>query len=170
MATLFLICGLPGAGKTTLAKQLEQAHQALRFSPDEWIKQIIQDESNQSELTRLRDPVESLQWTTAQKLLSLGVNVILENGFWTRQERSAFRRQAKAIPARVELHFLDVSPAELWRRIERRNLDSSTTSFPITKPEFESWLACFEPPASGELTAYDGSKVYDFKDAAPRAG
>jgi predicted kinase len=34
MATLHLICGLPCSGKTTLAKQLEQQHAALRLTTD----------------------------------------------------------------------------------------------------------------------------------------
>jgi KaiC/GvpD/RAD55 family RecA-like ATPase len=34
-ATLFLIVGLPGEGKTTRARELEKAHRALRFSPNE---------------------------------------------------------------------------------------------------------------------------------------
>jgi hypothetical protein len=35
--TLFLIVGLPGAGKTTRARELENVHRALRFTPDEWM-------------------------------------------------------------------------------------------------------------------------------------
>ena len=34
--TLTLMVGLPGAGKTTRAKELEQATGAVRFTPDEW--------------------------------------------------------------------------------------------------------------------------------------
>ena len=34
-ATLFLIVGLPGEGKTTRAREFEKAHRALRFSPNE---------------------------------------------------------------------------------------------------------------------------------------
>ena len=45
MATLFLICGLPGAGKTTLAKQLERERPALRLTPDEWIAPLLADAS-----------------------------------------------------------------------------------------------------------------------------
>ena len=37
MATLFLIVGLPGAGKTTRAKELAATRQALRLTPDEWM-------------------------------------------------------------------------------------------------------------------------------------
>jgi hypothetical protein len=35
MATLHLMCGLPGSGKTTLAERIERESNALRLSP-EW--------------------------------------------------------------------------------------------------------------------------------------
>src|SRR3712207_6733975 len=108
MATLYLICGMVGAGTTTLAKQIEKSCSALRLSPDEWIEKIIEDASDKNELDRLRDPIESLQWLTAQRVLRLGVSVILENGFWSKAERMKFQAQAKALGARVELHYLDV--------------------------------------------------------------
>jgi len=34
---LFLMVGLPAAGKTTRAKELAADHAALRLSPDEWM-------------------------------------------------------------------------------------------------------------------------------------
>ncbi|MFD4273137.1 AAA family ATPase [Streptomyces cyaneofuscatus] len=37
MTTLFLMVGLPGAGKTTRARQLAEEHGALRLAPDEWM-------------------------------------------------------------------------------------------------------------------------------------
>jgi predicted kinase len=40
-ATLVLIVGLPGAGKTTLARRLEVERAALRFTPDEWMKAML---------------------------------------------------------------------------------------------------------------------------------
>jgi adenylate kinase len=35
--TLVIVCGLPGSGKTTHAKNVEQELRAVRFSPDEWM-------------------------------------------------------------------------------------------------------------------------------------
>ena len=35
--TVYLLCGLPAAGKTTLAKQLEEKQGAVRFTLDEWM-------------------------------------------------------------------------------------------------------------------------------------
>ena len=37
MSHLFLIVGLPGAGKTTRAAELAAEHRALRLTPDEWM-------------------------------------------------------------------------------------------------------------------------------------
>jgi predicted kinase len=41
MATLHLICGMAGAGKTTLARQLQADTGALRLRPDEWIEALV---------------------------------------------------------------------------------------------------------------------------------
>lgn len=38
---LHLLCGLPGSGKTTLARLLEQELPALRLTPDEWMKPLF---------------------------------------------------------------------------------------------------------------------------------
>jgi predicted kinase len=59
--------------------------------------------------------VEAVQWEIAARALSLGVNVVLENGFWSRRERDDFRSCA-APGAGIEIHFLDVARDELLRR------------------------------------------------------
>jgi predicted kinase len=154
VATLFLICGLPGAGKTTLAKRLEQEHHALRLCPDEWITPILADASDQAELNRLRSPVETLQWEVAKRVLSLGIHVILENGFWSREERSSYKLQAEALGAKVELHFLEVSKDELWQRVSKRNANLPPGTFVVTKEQLELWWKLFEPPTKEELESY----------------
>ena len=35
--TMFVMVGLPGAGKTTAAEETEHDHRALRLTPDEWM-------------------------------------------------------------------------------------------------------------------------------------
>jgi hypothetical protein len=42
-ATMFLMAGLPGAGKTTRAKELAAVHRALRLTPDHWMIPLFGD-------------------------------------------------------------------------------------------------------------------------------
>lgn len=151
MATLFLICGLPGAGKTTLAKQIEVSQSALRLCPDEWIEPILADVTDTVEMDRLRTPVETIQWALAKRVLGLGLNVVLENGFWSRTERLSYRTEAEALGARVELHFLNVDRAELWARLSKRNANLPPGSFKVTEEQLDTWLGWFEPPAADEF-------------------
>ena len=97
--TLFLMVGLPGSGKTTLAKQLAVEHKALRLTPDEWIPVLYGDGLGQAMLDSVRDPVEAMQWQVAAQALALGVNVILDFGFWGRGERDEYRARAAALGA-----------------------------------------------------------------------
>lgn len=151
MATLFLICGLPGAGKTTLARRLEREHAALRLCPDEWIVSLMADRSDIEERDRLRAPVEAIQWELAQRVLALGRDVVLEWGFWSREERVRYRAQAEALGARVELRYLAATRDELWSRLARRNADLPPGAFAVTAGELDLWWSWFEPPADDEL-------------------
>lgn len=151
MAILFLICGLPGAGKTTLAKQLELSQSALRLCPDEWITSILADVTDTFEMDRLRTPVESVQWEVAKRALTLGVNVILENGFWSREERASYRSQAEALGAQVQLIYLDVERDELWARLSKRNQNVPQGSFAVSEDHLDLWLSWFEPPTADEI-------------------
>lgn len=151
MATLHLICGLPGAGKTTLARQIESERPALRLCPDEWIAPLLKETDDAKELDRLRFPIEALQWEIAQRALALGVDVILEWGFWSREERDRLRASAEALGARAELHFLDVGREELWWRLSRRNANVPPGTFVVTRDQLDLWWSWFEPPTADEL-------------------
>lgn len=152
---LILLCGLPGAGKTTLARRLADEVSAVRLGADEWMAHLginLHDEA-------MRDRLERLLWQLAQDLLRLGQSVILECGFWARVERDEKRLGARALGAGVELYYLDVPIEELWRRIEQRNAESTVGSVPITREQFDSYLPYFEAPQRAELDLFDDPAV-----------
>src|SRR5262245_33038867 len=77
-ARLIIVCGLPGSGKTTLAKQLQEQRGAILLSADEWIEALSIDLWDEPR----RGQVEALQWRLGQDLLRLGLVVIIDWGTW----------------------------------------------------------------------------------------
>ena len=147
MATLHLISGLPGSGKTTLAKRLERELPGLRLSPDVWMARIVGDGYDEAK----REVVEALQWEIAASALGLGIDVILENGFWSREERDDFRERASALGVDSKLHFLDVPKKELLKRLSLRNASMPSDTFIVTKAHLDNWWDLFEPPTQDEI-------------------
>ena len=147
MATLFMLCGLPCSGKSTLARALEAEHGALRLLPDEWIARLGLDPRDAVR----RGEIERIQVEIAARVLAQGGDVILEAGFWHRHERDEGRDIAKAAGAVAKLVFLDVPLEELQRRVRVRNAALPPNTFPVEEGELEAWLAEFERPTADEL-------------------
>ena len=145
-----MIVGLPGSGKTTQAKEIESEQKALRFTPDEWITALYGNDVDRPHRDAVRDPVELFQWQVAKRALTLGCNVVLDLGFWAREERTKYRKEAETLGAQVKIIFLDAAIEELWSRISARP-ESSKGTLHITREELEQWAKMFEPPTNEEL-------------------
>lgn len=163
--TLIMVCGLPGSGKTTLAKRLEAERNAIRMCPDDWIEAILESPEDLQERDRLRDPIENLQWELAQEYLQKGLTVILEYGFWAEEERIAFSMRGVELGARIEIHYLHAPRFEqLWQRVESRNQTFTTGTWVMTREEMSRNWNLFQVPTDEELNFYDEGTVVPWND------
>lgn len=150
-ARLILTCGLPGAGKTTLARQLAADRRAVRLTKDEWLWALGTTPWDDA----AREKVEAELWRLAQEIVGLGLSVVLDFGLWARTERDELRRAARDLGVGVELHYVDVPADELWRRVEARNVEPPWNGYPIRRADLDGWLGLFQPPDAAELALFD---------------
>lgn len=123
MATLHFIHGKPGAGKTSLARELGASLPAVVFCEDEYVaatgEPIVTIDQFIERSRRLR---ERLIAPMAIQLLRLGVSVVFDFAGNTVAHRAWVRSVFEAAGADHVLHVLDVSDAECKRRVRERNL------------------------------------------------
>ena len=144
---LIIICGLPGSGKTTLAKCLEKSLPAFRLSPDDWMDAL---DINLHD-GEVREKIESLQWKLGQELLKLGLAIIIEWGTWGKSERDTLREGARKLGAAVELHYLSAPPEVLFERIQRRGMEDP----PVKYEDILRWAKIIQVPTEEEMKLFD---------------
>ncbi|HEX4741271.1 MAG TPA: AAA family ATPase [Caulobacteraceae bacterium] len=143
MATAHLLHGYIGAGKTTLAKRLEREKNAICFTPDEWMARLFGEdppaETFQEKVSAVLELLEPL-WI---RCLALGIDVVLDYGFWRRGERDLTRQVVEGLGAKAVLYHLTCDDQVARSRVERRN--RSTASLYIAPATFDLLRHRFEP-------------------------
>src|ERR1700710_1647829 len=114
--TLLLTIGLPGCGKTTAARRFEVEHNALRLTKDEWMKALYGAKNPVS----ASDVIEGRLIAIALRSLGLGINVALDFGLWSRDERSALRYAGNQAGGSVVMWYAPITAEEQRRRHDIR--------------------------------------------------
>lgn len=145
---LYVMVGLPAAGKTTLAHRIEIEHRALRFTPDKWMIPLF----GESMANGKRNVLEGRFIATALSALRLGFNVVLDFGVWAKDERTALRWLASTVGAECELVYVAIGEAEQRDRVDQRFATAPESTFPITQSNLDEWRTIFQPPDEEELS------------------
>ena len=149
MATAHLIHGYIGAGKTTFSRRLEHRTSAIRFTHDEWMKALYGDDPPEENFAEYSERISGLMESLWTRCLQIGVDVVLDSGFWSRKERDRVRSIITGLGADYRLYRLTCPDKLAWERIQARN-DNLSSSLYIAPNTFAVLKAHFEPLAEDE--------------------
>ncbi len=150
MEKAILICGRLCCGKSTYTEKLKKERRAAVLSCDDLMLALFPEQLGDSH-EEFSKKAQGYLLERAADLLGLGVPVILEWGFWTRESR----RQADAFfrgrGFETEWHYLSLD-RETWRGfIEKRNREGAKNAYYVDENLIKKCEALFEPPAENEM-------------------
>lgn len=148
---IYMIFGFVGSGKTTFARRLEEQLPAFRFSPDEWMVALYGTNPPADKFGEYHRKIELFIESQYKRLLELGVDIILDCGFWKRADRNYVRQFAASKGIETVLYWLECPEEEMLKRVLARNdtLESSGSLF-IDQNAFELFKSRVEPLGSDE--------------------
>lgn len=151
-----LICGLPGAGKSTYAEKLRLDLNGVRFSIDEWNNSLFfMDRDITSDFPWFYERVQrccSVMRDTAEQLIGANGVAIFDCGLTNKHERQIFYDWADAQGYSTALHFLDVNEDTRWQRVNARNIEKGDTyMLEVTREMFDFMQTLWEAPDGDEM-------------------
>lgn len=154
MATTHLISGLPCSGKTTYALGLRADLDAALFSLDRWLitlfgRYSIDDVGHEEHVRRVL-ACRDLIWDAAAQLLRRGADVILDDGFFLRENRIRLIDLSRKVGASTKIHFVDTPVEIIAARLQVRNAQLPPYNFRIGPGMLRAFVGLFEVPGADE--------------------
>lgn len=154
MSKVILICGKIASGKTYYANYLKEKENAVILSTDEVTYDLTNNEQGEGyDAFAIR--VNNYLRKKALEIVKCGCNVILDWGFWTKDDRDKITNYFKENNVEISWHYIDVDDKTWHRNIEERNKlveeGKGGSSFYVDEGLLNKLLTMFEEPEKGEM-------------------
>lgn len=142
MATIHLMHGFIGFGKTTVAKQLEKILPAVRLTHDDIM--LERYGRNPDDFAAKYKDVDDYIRAEAAKYVAKGQDVIMDYGFWSHDKRKEYYEWAKTLTDNVVFHAVSCDLRTARNRLLERTKTDKTALF-IDENAFDTLLKNYEP-------------------------
>jgi predicted kinase len=147
---VYLLCGFIGAGKTSFARKLEARTGAVRITKDEWLIRLVGNDPTIAGYAEYDRRIVELSRDVAFQVAGKGIDVIIDEGFWAKDEWALMRRRIEEIGAEAVLYYLDTPIEVIRERVARRSAAPPKDSFRISHALLDFYLPYWQPPGVDE--------------------
>ena len=139
-ATLHIIQGFLGAGKSTFSKKLSVDVGAMHFNPDEWVEKLFESKDYEKDFGKCFNVAMDTIWQKAVECLSSGTDVVLDMGFWHRKDRDYAKSTAEKCNANFKHYYICAPDEVLKQRLASRAgkvAENNVRKFDEIKKQFQ---------------------------------
>ena len=154
MAKLLCICGKIGCGKTYYANRLKEQEHAVILSTDEVTYDLTNNQQGDG-YDEFAIRVNLYLRKKAVEIVNAWWTVILDWGFWTKENRKEIKRYGENNGVLVEMHYIDIDDKTWYENIEKRNNEvisgNGGSSFYVNEGLLNKVSSLFEIPEKEEI-------------------
>ena len=154
MAKLLCICGKIVCGKTYYANRLKEQEHAVILSTDEVTYDLTNNQQGEG-YDEFARRVNLYLRRKAVEIVNAGCTVILDWGFWTKENRKEIKRYGENNGVLVEMHYIDIDDKTWFENIEKRNNEvisgNGGSSFYVDEGLLNKVSSLFEIPEKEEI-------------------
>lgn len=145
-STVYLLCGLPGSGKTTYAKELEKQG-VLRLSLDEELfRQYGRNFDSRDSYKEYEKKTEADLEVLLISKIKIGESVALDYGFSKKDKRDYYKKIVEQSGGTLKLLYFKADPQELLDRLSVRNITDPVNNHVIDQEMMAMFRSQFEEP------------------------
>ena len=153
MPKVYLICGKICSGKSTYAEQLRVQNHAVLLSTDEITLALFGQHCGDKH-DEYVERTQNYLFDKSLELVEVGINVILDWGFWMKEERDYARAFYNSRNIECEFHYINISDKTWKARLKKRNnaiIDGETNAYYIDDNLAIKFASIFEVPSEDEI-------------------
>lgn len=144
MATVHLLCGYMGFGKSTIARRLAAQYGAVILNDDEFIRELFGRDLPEPEFTAAHDKVTAFTWKLGERIVCAGGNVIFDRGFWSRKSRADAVERIRHFCDSIQFHQIECDMETAKQRVLNRSKTDADALY-IDETTFDKLARFYEP-------------------------
>ncbi len=157
MSKVYLICGKICCGKTTYSQKICSENNAILLSVDEIMLSLFDQCCGEKLHKEYERRIKNYLFDKSLEIAEKGFDVVLDWGFWTKEERNTTKEFYKSHKIDCELHYIEIDDKTWEHHLNKRNkeiLNKETKAYYLEHNRALEFASMFKKPDNEEIDIF----------------